>query len=218
MAKRKAGRGRGRGHIEVIPEHAAAYGVKIPKEQESADHYLSPNDIGRILNVTGEAVKQWIYHRRLPAVKLVNGYWKVKVADLESFLKARHEIGKRKVLVTDTRDGEMKEVVDILQELGHDPVVTYGFADALLKAVNFHPALYLINVSVKETAPWKLVEKIRATKALKKTPVLLLANEELNDPDSDLAMKLGVQGFIKRPFDKATLSDAINLAMNLAMA
>src|ERR1041385_5094653 len=48
---------------------------------------LSPDQIGKILNVTGEAVKYWIHLGRLPAVKMQNGYWKIRVADVEGFLK-----------------------------------------------------------------------------------------------------------------------------------
>ena len=84
MAKRKT---RARSRQGLVAEQAAAYGVSVPAEPSISERFLSPNDIGKILNVTGEAVKQWIYHRRLPAVKLANGYWKVKVVDFEAFLR-----------------------------------------------------------------------------------------------------------------------------------
>src|SRR5258708_3180036 len=106
---------------ELAREHAAAYGVSLPTES-TTDRYLSPNDIGKILNVTGEAVKQWIYHRRLPAVKLANGYWKVKVSDFENFLKARHEVGRRRVLITDSKSGLMDDVTQVIEALGHQAV------------------------------------------------------------------------------------------------
>lgn len=205
----KKGRGRGRGRPELVATAAAEYGVNIPK-QEDTERYLSPNEIGKIMNLTGEAVKQWIYHRRLPAVKLVNGYWKVRVSDLEKFLKERQQCGKRKVLITET--GAMSEVVQAVKDLGHEPVLAHGFADALLKSLNFYPALFLIDLS--ENDSWKLVEKIRATKAIKKIPVILFAESELKDSDSDLAMKLSVQAFIKRPSDKDSIAKEITLALS----
>src|SRR5882724_8786480 len=107
--KRK--RGRPRGHQEVVSEQAAAYGISVPVLTDNGERFLSPNDIGRILNVTGEAVKQWIYRRKLPAVKLANGYWKVKVTDFESFLKARTEVGRRHVLITDGGNTGSSEII-----------------------------------------------------------------------------------------------------------
>ncbi len=38
------------------------------------DGCLSPNEAGRKLGITGEAVKRWVYHGRLPASKSRNGY------------------------------------------------------------------------------------------------------------------------------------------------
>src|ERR1700748_2516492 len=115
--KRK--RGRPRGTQEVVSEQAAAYGISLPVLTDTGERFLSPNEIGKILNVTGEAVKQWIYRRRLPAIKLANGYWKVRVADFEAFLRARHEVGRRHILITDTARGDLKEVIDAVEKLGH---------------------------------------------------------------------------------------------------
>lgn len=214
MAKRK---GRGRGRPMVVAEQAAAYGVRIPAEPTDTERFLSPNEIGKILNVTGEAVKQWIYHRRLPAVKLANGYWKVRVADFESFLKARHEVGKRRVLITDTRNGSMNDVAVAVEELGHQPVVAHNYADALLKSLDHYPALFVINLSIKDVEPWKLAEKVRTTKALRKFPILFVADADLSDSDAERALKLSAQGFLKRPVDKATLSSEIERIMNRSM-
>lgn len=198
MAKRKP---RGRSRQGLVAEQAAAYGVSVPTEPTAAERFLSPNDIGKILNVTGEAVKQWIYHRRLPAVKLANGYWKVKVVDFENFLKARHEVGRRRILITDSKAGAMTEVVQAVERLGHQAVTAHNYADALLKSLDHYPALFVINVSLKDVEPWKLAEKIRATKALRKFPILFVADADLTDTDAERALKLSAQGFLKRPLD-----------------
>ncbi len=52
-----------------------------------------------MLGITGEAVKQWVYLGRLPAIKLQNGYWRIKVTDLSKFLEARLGSPKHTVLV-----------------------------------------------------------------------------------------------------------------------
>src|ERR1700759_3903851 len=132
--KRK--RGRPRGTQQVVSEQAAAYGINVQVLTDTGERFLSPNDIGKILNVTGEAGKQWIYRRKLPAFKLANGYWKVKVADFEGFLKARTEVGRRHILVTDGGNSGISEIVKALEELGHQPVLSNNYADAQLKAMD----------------------------------------------------------------------------------
>ncbi|MCY3018121.1 MAG: hypothetical protein NTW87_03695 [Planctomycetota bacterium] len=193
----------------VIAEQAAAYGVTLPKELSAAERYLSPNDIGKILDITGEAVKQWIYHRRLPAVKLANGYWKIRVSDFEAFLKARHDIGRRRILVTDTPEGTPGDVLQAIEKLGHQAICAHNYADGLLKCLDQHPALLILNFSAKEVEQWKLAEKVRSTKALRNVPILLLASAELSEADTEQALRLEAQGFLKRPVAVETLVQEI---------
>jgi CheY-like chemotaxis protein len=206
-----------RGRQSLVAEQAAAYGVSVPQEPGASDRFLSPNEIGKILNVTGEAVKQWIYHRRLPAIKLSNGYWKVKIADFEQFLKARNEVGRRRILVTDTKAGDLGEVVQAVERLGHQVVLAHNYADALLKASDNHPALFIVNLSMKETEPWKLAERVRSTKALKNAPILLLADADLTDADAERALKLPAQGFLKRPLAVEMLVQEIQRILERAL-
>src|SRR6266478_8893840 len=153
VVKRK--RGRPRGTQEVVSEQAAAYGITVPVLTDTGERFLSPNDIGKILNVTGEAVKQWIYRRKLPAVKLANGYWKVKVSDFEAFLKARTEVGRRHVLITDGANGGVQEVLDAVEALGHHAVLANNYPDALLKSLDHFPALFVICLSPNDPECWR---------------------------------------------------------------
>ncbi len=120
--RNKAKTGAASWHAGSCFDGSSSYGISLPVLTDNGERFLSPNDIGKILNVTGEAVKQWIYRRKLPAVKLANGYWKVKVADFEGFLKARTEVGRRQILITDGGDAGTEEIVKAIEELGHQPV------------------------------------------------------------------------------------------------
>src|SRR3954471_1941096 len=131
MAKKKASSG------EVSATVAKEYGVSLPTPPAN-DRFLSPNDIGKILNLTGEAVKQWIYQRRLPAVKLANGYWKVKASDLEAFLGKRQNFIRRVLYIGDAALGK------IITDLGHEAIESVNAADAILKAINSVPALVVL--------------------------------------------------------------------------
>ncbi len=167
---------------------AQQYGVNLPEPQ--TDKFLSPNEIGKILNLTGEAVKQWIYQRRLPAVKLSNGYWKVKASDLETFLKDRQNFAKRQILLI----GDAL-IAKIIADESYDIVSTENHSDAMLKAVNSVPAMIVVDMHQKSVDSFKFLEKITETKQMRKIPIIFLG-EKLSDDDTDKAVKLGVKALI----------------------
>ena len=206
---RKTRRRRKHGEVTLVAEQAAVFGVKLPIEEAEANRFLSPNDIGKILNVTGEAVKQWIYHRRLPAVKLANGYWKVRVTDFEAFLKARYEVARRRVLVAGIAGGEWGEVAEAIERLGHHALLAHNYADAMLKALDHQPALFVIYLPPKDEAPWKFMGKIRVSKSLHAVPILLVSDTDLAEADAERAAELYVQGFLKKPVEKSLLENEI---------
>jgi len=183
----------------VIAEAAAVYGIKAPPPLLPSERYMSPNEAGRILNVTGEAVKQWIYRRRLPATKLSNGYWKVRVQDLDDFIKARHNFSSKRILLLHRAGAELDEMVKAIAGMGHEAVVANNTADALLKATDLFPSLFIVDVATPEFEPWKLLTRIRSTRNIKNAPILLVSDQDLKDAEGEHALELGIQGLMKRP-------------------
>ena len=215
----KRGRGRPRKSLEdqaVWSEQAAAYGISSPALTNTGGRFLSPNDVGRIMNVTGEAVKQWIYRRKLPAVKLANGYWKVSVADFEGFLKARTEIGRRHVLITDGANSGSSEVIKAIEGLGHQPVLADNYSDALLKALDHFPAIFVICIGVNDPECWKFAEKLRSHKSLRSFPILLIAGAKISGQDSDNAVKCYAQGILSRPLNVEVVGKEIERILRRA--
>lgn len=217
--KVESGRRRGRKRREpmVVAEEAAQYGIRPPEEVPPSDRYLSPNEAGRILNVTGEAVKQWIYHRRLPATKLSNGYWKIKVLDLENFIKARQNLGQKRIMLIDSGSSASKEMAAAIAKLGHEAIEAHNSADALLKAADLYPSLFIVNASVSEFDAWKLLEKIRKTRNIKTVPILILSDSDLKEAESDRALELGAQGFLRTPIKPQTLAEEIDKMLGRIM-
>lgn len=202
---------------EVVPSEAQAFGIELPVLTDTGDRFLSPNDIGKILNVTGEAVKQWIYRRKLPAVKLANGYWKVKVADFESFLKARTEIGRRHVLITDGGNSGVDEIVKAAEELGLQPVVGHNYPDALLKALDHFPAMFVVCIAPSDPSSWKFVEKVRSNKSLRSFPILFVGGTQIDESDTEKAVQFYAQGILTRPLDKEVVKKEIGRILQRTM-
>lgn len=202
MRKRKSDSERKKRGIQIRAGVAAEYGVAVPQQLDSGS--LSPNEVGEILGVTGEAVKQWIYHRRLPAVKLSNGYWRVQSTDLERFLQARQEVGKLKILVAAGGDA-LPLVTESIVDIGHSAVVANGLADAVLKANDLRPNLLIIDITGWKEA-WKLCEVIRSSATTKHAAILLLANRALNDDEIGRVLELGAKGCLQLPVDKTVFA------------
>ena len=210
MAKRGRKRGStGKRGISIVAEQAALYGLRVPAKRALSEQFISPNEAGRILNVTGEAVKQWVYHRRLPATKLSNGYWKIKVADLEQFVKSRQDHTQKKILIIDGSGQGLNDMIEAVEKLGHVAVVAHNSADALLKASDLYPSLFIVNVSMPQTDSWKLLEKFRETRNIKTLPILIVSDHDLKESESDRAVAIGVQGFLRRPIKTQIACDEI---------
>jgi CheY-like chemotaxis protein len=206
MRKRKAESGdRKKRGIQIRAGVAAEYGVSVPEKMEGGS--LSPNEVGEILGVTGEAVKQWIYHRRLPAVKLSNGYWRVQSSDLERFLQARQEVGKLKILVAAGSDA-LPVVSETINELGHSSVIANGLADAVLKANDLRPNLLIIDITGWKEA-WKLCETIRSSATTKHAAILLLSNRALSDDEIQRVLNLGAKGCLQLPVTKEVFAKEV---------
>jgi CheY-like chemotaxis protein len=108
----------------------------------------------------------------------------------------------------------MADIHSAVEKLGHQSVAAHNYADALLKSLDHQPALFIVNCSATALEPWTLVAKIRATKALKNIPVLLVADAELSEQDAERALELGAQGFVKRPASPELLSQEIGRILN----
>lgn len=191
MAKKakpaRQGHGQGIDLSNVSDDVAEKLGIKPVKD---GDEYVSPNDIGKMLGVTGEAVKQWIYHRRLPAVKLSNGYWKVKISSLKSFLEHRQNHGRRKIVLATGK----AEHVKIVEAMGHEAIPVSSLTDAVLKTADITPALVVIDVGCLQMRPWELGRKLRETKQTKNCPILLVG-VDLLEQDTEKALAIRASGF-----------------------
>ena len=205
----KVRRRRRRAQIGIVAEVAAAYGVKLPTEQ--MEQSLTPNQIGEIMGVSGEAVKQWIYHRRLPAVKLANGYWQVRKTDLERFLQARFNGVKRRIMAVGL-DSETRQAFDqAVDSSKYESLATDLMADAMLKLNDLQPAMIVVDASWKHT--WELIERMRASKALRGIPVLLLETAA-GASDIERAAQLDIKGCLTKPLSAPALAQQIASIMN----
>jgi CheY-like chemotaxis protein len=187
---------------KVVAEVAEAYGINV--EQDPKDRTLSPNEAGKVLGVTGEAVKQWIYARKLPAVKMSNGYWRVRVGDLEGFIRKRQEVSQRCVLLAGIDGASLKRRSQQLESLGHQVLVAEGLADALLKALDHYPSLFVIDIS-NWADGWVLADRVRSSRNIRTTHIMFMSSETLKEDQINKALELGVQGCLSDKIEEDSL-------------
>lgn len=186
-----------RSNVQI--DEAERLGIVVP--QLPAETWLSPNEIGKLLNVTGEAVKVWISKRKLPAIKQDNGYWRVNAADLTKFLERRQH-PKHRLLIYDPGTTSMRDIVNHLGTLSDFEVVTStSHTDALMKAGTSVPGLALVNLAgTKGHRPWDFVIHLRSFRqATRRAGLLLVADRDLTPEEADRAVECGAHGFLRLP-------------------
>ena len=199
-AKRKK---RGEAKIGLLGKD---FGMQPTTDLPSKERLISPNQAGKILNVTGEAVKQWIYARKLPAVKLANGYWKIKVGDLERFIKSRHSVSKRILFVS-----ENAELPGMLNgDKGAEGFFSSNIADALVQAKEIMPSLFVIDISGALDG-WRLARRIRSSGHIRNAPIAFVSKKELTEKEEDEALRLGLQKIFLLPIGRDAHKDLLKV-------
>lgn len=163
--------------------------------QNAPKETLSPNEAARILNITGEAVKQWIYHGRLPAVKLPNGYWRIKHADLAAYLE-RTQTAAQVLTLAGSGGAVHTALAAVAKELDLVYSTVSGTAAALKQFQNQAPNLLVVDMDGFKDG-WKLIRKVRATSDFGSPKVLLLSRKGLSDRDTDYALRLGANACLE---------------------
>jgi len=173
---------------------------------------LSPNQVASMLGITGEAVKQWIYQRNLPAVKLPNGYWKVQAADLQRFIEARSN-PKAKILSFGLDSPSIDTASEVLAKNGFELIIATGLDDAVLKAQRFQPSLVLADSSHVDS--WRLMKKLRALKSLRAIRMIVLSEGQLEIHKAEEALSLELHGCIPKPLDAEIFEREMKLHLKL---
>lgn len=172
---------------------------RVPRDPTS----LSPNEAAEILNVTGEAVKLWIYKGWLKATKLPNGYWRIKHEDLKSYLESRQDIAPA-VYVATNSESLAQRLSALASALGHEAKVVPTGAEALKQFPSAPANLLVVDLASFPDA-WKLIRKVRGTSEFGSPKILLLVKEPLGEKETGDALRLGINGCLVGEITDAVL-------------
>lgn len=187
------------GPLQIDTEKAKEYGLKPATVPEPKDLLISPNEAARILNVTDQCVRQWIYHSQLNATKLRNGYWRIRVGDIEEYIKARGQMDRKRVVILCPEAQARKAVIAAVEAGGYVPIDVADPTDALLKTQDVKATAFIVDVAMPGQAGWRFLKKVRKLRHARSSTILLLSDKAPSESDEDKALKLGAHGFLVAP-------------------
>lgn len=167
----------------------------MPTRKPAPTGTLSPNEAGRVLGVTGEAVKQWIYAGRLPATKLPNGYYRIQHIDLAQYLLNRRNAAQVLALASTDRALETS-LAGIAKDLSLAFAAVTNTAAALKQFQNQAPNLLVVDLDGFMDG-WKLIRRVRGSVRYGSPKILLLSKKGLSEKETAEAVRLGVSGCLE---------------------
>jgi excisionase family DNA binding protein len=178
--------------------------VSLPDETERS---ISPNEAADMLGITGEAVKQWIYQGRLPAVRLGNGYWRIKVSDLSQFLNKKLGSPQHNVLITPCDKLTLDAIVKTVEGIGQTALVANSAIDAQLKFKNESPSVLILDLS--HASGWTMLENVSS---LTLRGLLLVTESAFTDEQFQRITKSPAKAVLQKPLDEAVLQRELHRA------
>ncbi len=167
---------------------------------------FSPNEAGGVLGVTGEAVKQWIHGGRLHATRQGNGFWKIRLHDLENFISGRAANRPRVLLV----GGNLDETATIQLGLNGlaDTITSSHFIDAVVKLTSVRPTAVIVDVE-RFSDGWKFI-KYMGKLPNHNTKVALIMPAAIDEQGIQQAIKANALACLTRPLSTSQIEHELS--------
>ena len=136
-------------------------------------------------NVSPKTIINWIEAGHIEAYKTVGGHRRVKVADLESFMKKQGipilEEGfvseRKRILIVDDDEIIVETIVQALEEEEYDYEIisaSDGF-EAGLQVNHFKPHLVILDIMMPDIKGYEVCRKIKSDEQTKNTKIIVLS-------------------------------------------
>lgn len=145
--------------------------------------FFSTGAVARFCGVTPQAVRLWVSGQLLPAVRTAGDHYRIRRADLETFMRSRGikvpaEVAAEKpivVLIDD--DAEVSKTLKrTLAKIGFE-LVTYASAyEALLALPETVPVIVLFDLNLPGIDGLAALRALKANKTTSSIPVVVLTN------------------------------------------
>ena len=136
-------------------------------------------------NVSPKTIINWIESGHIKAYKTVGGHRRIKISDLEAFMKKQgipipegeHVEERKRILVVDDDPIIVETIVQALEEDEHDYEVisaSDGF-EAGLQVNHFRPHLLILDIMMPDIKGYDVCKKIKSSEETKDTKIIVLS-------------------------------------------
>ncbi|HUU80468.1 MAG TPA: response regulator [Acidobacteriota bacterium] len=136
-------------------------------------------------NVSPKTIINWIESGHIKAYKTVGGHRRIKISDLEAFMKnqgipipeGEHVEERKRILVVDDDPIIVETIVQALEEDEYDYEVisaSDGF-EAGLQVNHFRPHLLILDIMMPDIKGYDVCKKIKSSEETKDTKIIVLS-------------------------------------------
>jgi excisionase family DNA binding protein len=136
-------------------------------------------------NVSPKTIINWIESGHIKAYKTVGGHRRIKISDLEAFMKnqgipipeGEHLEERKRILVVDDDPIIVETIVQALEEDEYDYEVisaSDGF-EAGLQVNHFRPHLLILDIMMPDIKGYDVCKKIKSSEETKDTKIIVLS-------------------------------------------
>lgn len=158
----------------------------------------TPNDVGAILGVHHNTIKNWIKNKQVLAFQTVGGHYRVPRREVVRLIQDRglpvpEELQGPSSLVYVVDDDELfRQAIGDALEVGYDAYTFSNGFDALMQVGRLKPDLLVIDIYMPEMDGFALVRKIRQDEKLHNMKVLGISGKAVS---AEEARKAGFDDF-----------------------
>ena len=136
-------------------------------------------------NVSPKTIINWIESGHIKAYKTVGGHRRIKISDLEAFMKnqgipipeGEHVEERKRILVVDDDPIIVETIVQALEEDEYDYEVisaSDGF-EAGLQVNHFRPHLLILDIMMPDIKGYDVCKRIKSSEETKDTKIIVLS-------------------------------------------
>ncbi len=191
-------------------------------ETSKEDIVLSTQEAAKKCCVSARTIRNWIQQHELKAFQTVGGQYKLRLVDLEEFVRKNNmfmkemdeDLTKKKILCVD----DERDILDVLElnlkAMGYAVETANNGIEAGTKAVNFKPDLMIIDMMMPEMDGFATIKYFKNFEATKTIPIIALTSlTKLNDIENIYAA--GADSYLAKPLKIKEISEMIKRILEI---
>jgi CheY-like chemotaxis protein len=119
---------------------------------------------------------------------------------------------KEKILVVDDEPAVIMIISKYLERNDYDVITAENGEEALVKTLNEKPDLVLLDSRMPVMNGWEMLKRLRKHPNLNSIPVIMVT-ALCEAKDVTIALTLGIEDYITKPFDPTRLAEKVNQAL-----